>query len=192
MGTHLCRDLVQMGHSVVCTSRRDRGDRDGIAYIKGDAKDAAFLKRILRRERWGAVADFMVWSTREFGERYEDYLSATDQYVFVSSYRVYADSPVITEDSPRLLDAIDDGAYLETDEYALAKARCEDMLIRSGSDNWAIVRPSSPTTARAASSWASSSRASGSGARSTASPCRFPGRCWTSRRPCHGVATSPI
>src|SRR5699024_6282776 len=32
--------------------------------------------------------------------------------------------------------------YLNTDEYALAKARCEDLLNRSGNKNYTIVRPS--------------------------------------------------
>lgn len=83
----------------------------------------------------------MVWSTAEFADRVEQCLNATGQYVFVSSYRVYADSPVIAEDSPRLLDVVDDSDYLKTDEYALAKARCENMLFESGKKNWTIVRP---------------------------------------------------
>lgn len=61
--------------------------------------------------------------------------------MFTLSYRAYADSPVITEDFPRLLDVIDDSEYLATGEYALAKARCEDMLFDSCKANWTIVRP---------------------------------------------------
>lgn len=109
-------------------------------YRQGDAKDPAFLRELLS-ERWDAIVDFMVWSTAEFADRVEQCLNATGQYVFVSSYRVYADSPVIAEDSPRLLDVVDDSDYLKTDEYALAKARCENMLFESGKKNWTIVRP---------------------------------------------------
>lgn len=83
----------------------------------------------------------MVWSTAEFRERYEAFLEAARQYLFLSSYRVYADSLVITEESPRLLDVVDDSEYLATDEYALCKARCEDLLFESGRFNWTIVRP---------------------------------------------------
>lgn len=140
MGSHLCRELVALGHEVVCTTRRDRKPADGITYAVGDAKQPSFLDGLLA-ERWGGVVDFMIWSTAEFRERYRDFLGATDQYVFTSSYRVYADSPVITEDSPRLLDVVDNPAYLSTDEYALRKARCEDMLAASGADNWTVVRP---------------------------------------------------
>ncbi len=140
MGSHLCRELVSLGHVVVCTTRRERKNEDGITYAVGDAKRPSFLRGLLA-EHWGAVVDFMVWSTDEFRERYSAILGATEQYVFTSSYRVYADSPVITEESPRLLDVVDDTAYLATDEYALCKARCEDLLAASGSSNWTVVRP---------------------------------------------------
>ena len=53
--------------------------------------------------------------------------------MFLSSSRVYAsqESP-IREDSMRLLDVSHDSIYLKTDEYALAKARQEDILRKSG------------------------------------------------------------
>lgn len=140
MGSHVCRRLAARGEQVACTTRRERVSEHNIEYEVGDAHDSGFLGDILAR-RWDAVVDFMIWSTAEFRERCAGFLSATDQYVFVSSYRVYADSPVICEDSPRLLDVIDDPAYLATDEYALSKARCEDMLFGSGGSNWTVVRP---------------------------------------------------
>lgn len=140
MGSHLCRLLAARGADVVCTTRRDRVSGDGISYVVGDAKDPSFLQGLLLK-RWDAIVDFMVWSTAEFGSRCAGFLAATDQYVFTSSYRVYADSPVIREDSPRLLDVINDSEYLATDEYALSKARCENLLFASSSSNWTIVRP---------------------------------------------------
>ena len=140
MGAHLCGLLADAGHEVVCTTRRERPSTGGVSYAVGDAKDAGFLDGLLG-ERWGAVVDFMLWTTPEFCERYRKLLGATDQYVFTSSYRVYAGSPVIREDSSRLLDVVEDPEYLATDEYALRKARCEDMLFESGRSNWTIVRP---------------------------------------------------
>lgn len=141
MGSHVCAKLAQRGWDVVSTTRRERKpDGNGAAYAVGDAHDPAFLDGLLA-ERWDAVVDFMVWATDEFRERYGKLLASTDQYMFTSSYRVYADSPVITEESPRLLDVVDDPKYLATDEYALSKARCEDMLFNSGMDNWTVTRP---------------------------------------------------
>lgn len=140
MGAHLCALLADAGHEVVCTTRRERPPEGRISYAVGDAKEMGFLDGLLG-EHWGAVADFMLWTTPEFRERYRKLLGATDQYVFTSSYRVYAGSPVIREDSSRLLDVVEDPEYLATDEYALRKARCEDMLFESGRSNWTIVRP---------------------------------------------------
>lgn len=141
MGVHVTRLLADAGHTVVVTSRRDHASGiSGVSYVKGDAKTSDFLESLLS-QYWDAIVDFMVWSTDEFRARVESFLNVTGQYVFTSSYRVYADSPVITEDSPRLLDVIDNPEYLATDEYALAKARCEDMLFDSGRTNWTIVRP---------------------------------------------------
>lgn len=141
MGSHVCSKLAQRGWEVVSTTRRERTpSENGVAYAVGDAHDPAFLDGLLA-ERWNAVVDFMVWTTDEFRERYRKLLASTSQYMFTSSYRVYADSPVIAEDSPRLLDVVDDPEYLATDEYALSKARCEDMLFNSGMDNWTVTRP---------------------------------------------------
>lgn len=141
IGGHVCRLLAEAGWHVTCSTRSDRfSSKANISYIKGNAKDRAFLDELLR-ERWTAIVDFMVWSTQEFRQCCQALLSATDQYVFTSSYRVYSDSPVITEESPRLLDTLDDQAYLQTDEYALCKARCENALFESDTNNWTIVRP---------------------------------------------------
>lgn len=140
MGSHVCGKLAARGNLVVCTSRRKLSSRPNIEYACGDAHDPAFLDGLLAR-RWDAVVDFMIWTTAAFRERYQGFLAATDQYIFVSSYRVYAESPVIHEESPRLLDTVGDSVYLATDEYALSKARCEDMLFGNNVSNWTIVRP---------------------------------------------------
>lgn len=141
MGVHVSQLLAEAGHEVVVTSRRDRvSSIPGVSYVKGNAKETGFLDGLLA-DHWDAIVDFMIWSTNEFKARVTKFLNATGQYVFTSSYRVYADSPVIAEDSPRLLDVIGNPEYLATDEYALAKARCEDMLFDSGRSNWTIVRP---------------------------------------------------
>ena len=139
MGTHVCRILSAAGNEVTSTSRRPRED-GGVAFVIGDAKKRDFLDPLLA-QGWDAIVDFMVWSTKEFSARVDELLAHANQYIFVSSYRVYADSPVIKENSPRLLDTVDDADYLATDEYALAKARCEDMLVGSGLSNWTVVRP---------------------------------------------------
>ena len=85
----------------------------------------------------------MSYTTSEFIDRYEILLDSCSHYYFISSARVYADNGMnkIGIDSPRLLDICTDQDYLDTDEYALSKARQEDMLVKSNHSNWTILRP---------------------------------------------------
>ena len=142
MGVYLVQYLIERGWDVTVTSRSEHPNRSYVTYVKGNAKDKAFLDGLLNSQRWDVIVDFMVWGTQEFSARYQALLGACDQYVFLSSYRAYADSPVIVEDSHRLLDVCQDKDYLATDEYALAKARQENLIRASGRDNWTIVHPS--------------------------------------------------
>lgn len=142
MGSHLCKMLKETGYHVYVTSRKEREDQNGITYIKGNAHDMPFLIQLLNMHQWKAIVDFMVYTTEDFRQRYQLYLDYTKQYFFLSSARVYAESKLpITEDSPRLLDVVKDKTYLATDEYALAKARQENVLVQSGKQNWTIIRP---------------------------------------------------
>lgn len=141
MGSHLTKLLSEDEWDVTVTSRSDHSSNSSrITYVRGDAHDRSFLTDILSVS-WETIVDFMVWSTDDFRMVRDVLLRSCQQYVFLSSYRVFAESPVINERSPRLLDACEDEAYLATDEYALAKARQEDLLRTSGRDNWTIVRP---------------------------------------------------
>lgn len=142
MGTHLVDLLCQQGHEVTVTSR-SRSDTVGqVRYLKGDAHDPHFLNPILVSKHWSAIIDFMVYSTRKFEVRAQSFLNATGQYVFLSSSRVYAQSSTpLSEDSPRLLDVSTDQTYLATDEYALSKARQENILFASARSNWTVIRP---------------------------------------------------
>ena len=145
MGTFLVKELAARGNEVFVTTRSARNKTKSkecnISYIQGNAHDDGFLKTLMIGEHWDAVVDFMVYSTDEFKRRYLFLLDNTEHYIFLSSARVYADSKEpITEESPRLLDVCRDAKYLTTDEYALAKARQEDLLRSSGYKNRTIVR----------------------------------------------------
>lgn len=144
MGTNLVKVLEQQdGFRVVVTSRQKKQDTETTEYRQGNAHDTEWLLHILQEREWDAIVDFMIYTTDEFHSRVELLLGATKQYVYISSARVYADSgdKLITEDSPRLLDVCNDKEYLKTDEYALTKARQEDLLIHNNRKNWTIVRP---------------------------------------------------
>lgn len=141
IGRQLVTKLVDAGHEVHVTTRQVRDAENSIRYIKGNAKDAGFLSGLLS-DRWDVIVDFMVYDTQTFRDRAQGFLNATDQYVFLSSARVFAGSEhPLTETSPQLLDSSSDAAFLASDEYALTKARQENVLRQSGHRNWTIVRP---------------------------------------------------
>lgn len=143
MGAHLTQILSNRGGvKLTVTTRTYRPDRDNVEYAQGNAHDMTFLGRLLSAKPWDAIVDFMVYNTDEFRRRVQCLLCSTKQYVYLSSSRVYAESAKpITEDSPRLLDVCKDAEYLATDEYALTKARQENILRESGHANWTIIRP---------------------------------------------------
>ena len=143
MGAPLA-ELLAEEHQIFVTSRsRWPSSKPSLHYLQGDAHDETFLNRVLNSHApFDAIVDFMAYGTSEFAARVPHLLAETAQYVFLSSSRVYACSEApLTETSPRLLDVSDDSTYLATDEYALAKARQEDLLKNSGLRNWTIVRP---------------------------------------------------
>ena len=142
MGVDLVKILGERGENVTVTSRSERkSEFNNVKYVRGDAHGTAFLQSLLV-EKYDAIVDFMVYNTEEFKSRRDILLNATNQYIFLSSSRVYADSETpITEDSSRLLDITTDSEYLKTDEYALTKARQENLLRESGKTNWTIIRP---------------------------------------------------
>lgn len=126
----------------VTTRQKYNDNNNGIVYIEGNAHKDAFLQNVLEQREYECIVDFMVYSTNEFKNRINYILSKTNQYIFISSSRVYSESKdAIVESSARLLDTCKDVFFLNTDEYALSKAREENALISSKYNNWIIIRP---------------------------------------------------
>ena len=142
MGIYMVPEMLKLGYQVYITSRKEHKSTEDVIYITGNAKEKAFVDALLN-QGFDAIVDFMIYNTKEFEARYRNFLDSTPHYVFLSSYRVYGDNhgKPITEDSPRLLDSVQDSEYLLTDEYGLTKARQENLLRASGKNNWTIVRP---------------------------------------------------
>lgn len=143
IGSYLIKLLSLNGHQVVVTSRSSRETEDSnVTFVKGNAKDLDFLHELLKN-KWDAIVDFMSYKTAEFQTNITCLLQSTEQYLFLSSARVFADTcgEAIKESSLRLLDSTHDADYLSTDEYALAKARQENILKTSTYKNWTILRP---------------------------------------------------
>lgn len=143
MGTPLVTFLSEKGNEVYVTSReKHASDIESIHYITGNAQDYAFISKILKEKNWDVIIDFMYYYLETFLSRIELFLGSTKQYIFLSSSRVYADSEdPITELSPRLLDVCKDTNYINSSEYAIVKAKEENILFESKRTNWTIIRP---------------------------------------------------
>lgn len=142
LGAHLRDILAEAGHDVWVTSRSEHADTDRIHYLQGNALEAPFFKKLMA-SHWDVIVDFMIHGPQTFLGKLDVLLNACDQYVFLSSARVYADAgdKAITEESPRVLDTATDEEYLRTSEYALAKGRAEDILKAHPNKNWTVIRP---------------------------------------------------
>lgn len=144
-GVYLIDELLSKGHTVDVVSLDEMlSSNERLHYIKANAKDMGFLKECLAKQ-YDGIVDFMLYFTSEFKERYELFLQNTAHYIYLSTYRIYADCQTpITENSPRLMEVITDPIYQNEAEreYSLYKAKGEDMLRSSGYTNWTILRPS--------------------------------------------------
>ncbi|MEE0946542.1 MAG: NAD-dependent epimerase/dehydratase family protein [Acutalibacteraceae bacterium] len=144
MGVYLVPKLIDMGYNVDVYSLDDiKSNNPKLRYFVADTMNLNTVYGILN-EKFTAIIDFMNYSSKAFEERYKIFLDATDQYIFLSTYRVYADREhPIRETSPLLYDVMKniDPDFYATDDYSLRKAYSEELLKNSGKTNWTIVRP---------------------------------------------------
>jgi len=141
IGAHVVETLSKQDHTIVITSRSKHESKGSVSYAQGNAKDLDFIKTILK-QNWDVIIDFMVYTENEFKERVDLFLESNAHYIFLSTSRVYDQSDdLLTEASVRLLDSSKDSIFLATSEYALKKAREENLLFASPHKNWTIIRP---------------------------------------------------
>ena len=142
MATYLVPALLEKGMYVTGVSLDDvTSDHPHLRSVKGNAMDKAFLAEILA-DGYDAIVDFMVYKRKEiFEEYYKLYLENTSHYIFLSTYRIYADESPITENSLRLLEAEKPSDFVSFEEYSIYKAEEEDLLRSSEYRHFTIVRP---------------------------------------------------
>lgn len=144
MGVYVVPALLAKGYKVDVVSLDDvKSDNPNLRYIQvANAKVEDTIREIIEGAGYDGIIDFMLYTTKTFSTRHKLLLENCKHYIYLSSYRVYADEEhPITESSPRLLEVSDDTDMLSTDTYALAKAKQEDILTSSPYTNWTIVRP---------------------------------------------------
>lgn len=143
MGVYLVPMLAKMDYKVDVVSL-DGGESSNpyIKYIKAEnAKDPVYIAELLKND-YDGIVDFLIYGTAEFKEKYRRLLENTGHYIYLSSYRVYANEEhPIKETSPRLLDVIKEEPFISSEDYSLYKARGEEVLKASEFANWTAIRP---------------------------------------------------
>lgn len=145
MGRYAVPELLRLGFWVdVVALDQPTFTHENMTTTIANAMDNAWLEEKLTGTRYDVILDFMSYNLPQFKERASLLLDNTDQYMFLSSCRVYANEEVpVRESSPRLLDVSRDEEYLKLQdrEYSLCKALEEDILVHSGKKNWTIILP---------------------------------------------------
>ncbi|HJA92056.1 MAG TPA: NAD-dependent epimerase/dehydratase family protein [Candidatus Eisenbergiella merdipullorum] len=145
LGTYVSEELLKLGCFVDIICPEEKSSQNERLRFYREYATEAFLKELLAHKRYDGIVNFIHYPEVEDYRPFHQLLSEhTDQLIFLSSYRVYADlQHPITEEAPQLLDVIrDDEDFIKNEKYALSKARCENYLRReSKTKNWTIVRP---------------------------------------------------
>ena len=144
LGTHTSRELLKLGFDVdvLALEHSDFSDPH-LRYIQARVDDA-YLDAFFAENRYDAIVDFIHYpDPTVYPARCKKLLNNTQQLIFLSSYRIYADCQhPIRETSPQLAEVCRDDAFLqEYDHYGLSKSRNEAILRDSGRSNWTVVRP---------------------------------------------------
>ena len=145
LGRYTAKELLSKDCEVDVICLEDNiSDNSNLRYYKANA-DLKYLTEFLKDNYYDGIVNFIHYTSVDAYKPVHKLLcSKTDQLIFLSSYRVYADlQHPITETAPMLADVVkDDEEFLQTENYALPKAGCEKYLREeSGTKNWTIVRP---------------------------------------------------
>ena len=145
LGRYTAKELLSKECEVDVICLEDyTSDNPKLRYFKANA-DLNYLTAYLNDKYYDGIVNFIHYtSVDDYKPVHKLLCSKTDQLIFLSSYRVYADlQHPITETAPMLEDVIkNDEEFLKTENYALPKARCEKFLREeSDTENWTVVRP---------------------------------------------------
>lgn len=143
MGKYLVPQLLEAGHQVTAAALdKFPLEHPNLRQVTGNLITDIPLRQQLLAECPDAIVDFLIYHSAFASFRLTDAVQSTGHYIYLSSYRIYADEEhPIRETSPRLLDATQDPLLRNSDDYCIFKARGENILRSFARKNWTIVRP---------------------------------------------------
>lgn len=144
LGTHVSSELIRLGATVEVICPEEKKSNNARLIFHQSLATEELLTSLFSKNHYDGIVNFIHYPNAEDYKKIHPLLiKNTDHLIFLSSYRVYADKQhPITESAPRLLDVVKDELFLNTENYSVPKARCEDYLKseRKG-EPWTIVRP---------------------------------------------------
>ncbi|MBO4411034.1 MAG: NAD-dependent epimerase/dehydratase family protein [Lachnospiraceae bacterium] len=144
LGTYTAQELLALGHNVDVICREEKAsDNERLTFYQANAT-VEYLEQHFQKKQYDGIVNFLLYSDAGIYPPYHELLiKNTKHLIVVSSYRVYADlEHPITENAPMLLDVSEDEGFLQTEKYALSKAKLERYLrSECAGQNWTIVRP---------------------------------------------------
>ena len=144
LGTYVSEELLRLGSTVevICPEEKI-SDNPRLIFHRSLATEDLLLS-LFSKNHYDGIINFIHYKdAEEYKKIHPLLIKNTDHLMFLSSYRVYADERhPITEDAPRLYDVIKDKDFLENEDYAVPKSKCEDFLRNEcAGEPWTIVRP---------------------------------------------------
>ncbi len=143
MGQYLVPRLAEMGYLVDGVSLDAAiSTHPNLKYIQANTKAEGVLDSLLANN-YDCIVDFMIYDRDTFADIAPKLLDATEHYIYLSSYRVYANEEVpIKETSPLLNDVLSEEEIKRGyNDYCLYKARGEKVIRARERKNWTIIRP---------------------------------------------------
>lgn len=144
LGTYTAKELLRLGHKVDIICLEDMAsDNENLAFYKGEA-NLEYLESFLKNKSYDGIVNFIHYpNVEKYPPTHSLLISHTNHLIILSSYRVYADEQhPVTETAPMLLDVSTDKDFIETEKYAISKAKLEKYLNKEcKGQNWTIVRP---------------------------------------------------
>ncbi len=143
LGSYATLELLKKGWAVdVILLEKRVSLSPSLRYITSRVDDG-LLRKLFGENRYDTVIDFIHYpDPSAYRQRADLLLQNTDQLIFLSSYRVYANEETpVRETSPLLLDVVTDRDFLENETYAVPKTKNERYLRSTGKKNFTIVRP---------------------------------------------------
>lgn len=129
-------------YSITVTSRAQRISKyNNVKYICGNANDLNFINTF-ENNSYDVLIDFMNYRNEILEANISKLIEIANQYIFLSSARVYDNSQeIIDENCSLLLNSTNNLKFKNSGTYAVKKAYQEDFVKKIGGKKVTIIHP---------------------------------------------------